>query len=120
MKNYEKQAALLKLLSHPLRLHILDILRAEDECVCHLSAALSKPQPYVSQQLAILRNGGAVTDYREGTNIFYRLADENVRRLVEAACGPQMAESGRQTGVGHRVVVGCHCPKCTDPTANRG
>lgn len=114
MNNYEQQAALLKLLAHPLRLHILDILRAGDECVCHLSAALSKPQPYVSQQLAILRNGGAVTDYREGTNIFYRLADENVRRLVEAACGAGTADGRLQTGAARRAVVGCHCPKCTD------
>lgn len=120
MKNYEKQAALLKLLAHPFRLQILDILRRGDECVCHLSAVLGKPQPYVSQQLAILRNGGAVTDYRGGTNIFYRLADENVRRHVEAACGSRTADGEQQTHAEHRVVAGCRCPKCADPTSNRG
>ncbi|MGC8781429.1 MAG: ArsR/SmtB family transcription factor [Anaerolineae bacterium] len=117
MVAYEQQAALLKLLAHPLRLQILDILRAGDECVCHLSAALSKPQPYVSQQLAILRNGGAVTDYKEGTNVFYRLADENVRRQVEAACGPLPAVEAAN---GRRSVTGCHCPKCADPISDRG
>ncbi|MCX7706981.1 MAG: metalloregulator ArsR/SmtB family transcription factor [Anaerolineae bacterium] len=118
MKSYRQQAALLKLLAHPLRLQILDILREGDECVCHLSAALGKPQPYVSQQLAVLRSGGAVADYREGTNIFYRLADDNVRRQVEAACGP--ADGGQQTAAGHRVVAGCHCPKCAEIESNRG
>lgn len=120
MDPYEQQVALLKLLAHPWRLQILNILRDGDECVCHLSAALGKPQPYVSQQLAILRNGGAVIDYKEGTNVFYRLADENVRRLVEVVCGVGTADGGRQTGAARHAVVGCHCPKCTDPTSNRG
>lgn len=118
MKVYGQQVDLLKLLAHPLRLQILDILRDGDECVCHLSAALGKPQPYVSQQLAILRNGGAVIDYKEGTNVFYRLADENVRRLVEAVCGPQTLDGSRPTRGEHRVVAGCHCPKCTDLTSS--
>ena len=106
---YRKQAALLRLLAHPVRLRILDILRREPECVCHLSAALTKPQPYISQQLAILRNAGVIVDERDGTNIFYRLADAGVVRLVEAACGPLAAdEAGR-----HSSAAGCNCPKCT-------
>ncbi len=120
MAVYEQRAVLLKLLAHPLRLHILDILRQGDECVCHLAAALNKPQPYVSQQLAILRNGGAVTDYREGTNIFYRLADENVRRQVEAACGPLSADGERRPGEGRVPVADCRCPKCGELASNRG
>ena len=120
MDIYQKQAALLKLMSHPLRLQILDILREGEECVCHLSAVLDKPQPYVSQQLAILRNGGAIVDEREGTNIFYRLADENVRRQVEAACGDIPAAGGIEQGYSHRAVAGCHCPRCTDLVLHRG
>ncbi len=114
MTAYEQQVALLKLLAHPLRLRILDILRGGDECVCHLAAALDKPQPYVSQQLAILRNGSTLVDERDGTNIFYRLANENVRRLVEAACGPVPVSASR----GH--LAGCHCPKCTELTTEQG
>ncbi len=119
MDFYRRQVALLKLLAHPLRLQILDILRGGDECVCHLSVALNKPQPYVSQQLAILRNGGAVTDYREGTNIFYRVAGEDVLRLIEAACGPGPSGDGESPN-GRHALAGCHCPKCNDPASNRG
>ncbi|MGQ9491897.1 MAG: ArsR/SmtB family transcription factor [Anaerolineae bacterium] len=114
MDIYQKQVALLKLLAHPLRLQILDILRSGDECVCHLAAALNKPQPYISQQLAILRKGGALVDHREGTNIFYRLTNENVRHLVEAACGPASVATSREPA--HGRLAGCHCPKCTDLT----
>jgi DNA-binding transcriptional ArsR family regulator len=55
MESYQARAATLKAIAHPVRLHIVDILRQAPECVCHLSAALTKPQPYISQQLAILR-----------------------------------------------------------------
>lgn len=118
MTTYEQQVALLKLLAHPLRLRILDILRGGDECVCHLAAALDKPQPYVSQQLAILRHGGALMDHREGTNIFYRLANENVWRLVEATCGPVPVAASREPA--HGRLAECHCPKCTDLTIEQG
>ena len=109
MDNYRTAATLLKALAHHVRLRMVDLLRREPECVCHLSAALGKPQPYVSQQLAILRNAGVIVDVREGTNVFYRLAGAGITRQVEAACGPLAAgEAGR-----HQRVAGCGCPKCT-------
>jgi len=110
MDSYKAQATWLKAIAHPVRLHIVDLLRQEPECVCHLSAALGKPQPYISQQLAILRNAGVIVDERDGTNIYYRLADANVAKQVEAICGPAPAP-GR-----HRRVRGCNCPKCAAAT----
>ena len=105
MERYREQAALLKAIGHPVRLQIVDLIRVEPECVCHISAALDKPQPYVSQQLAILRSARVIVDERDGTNIYYRLADENVARQVAAACG------AAQT-VERRIVACCNCPKC--------
>jgi ArsR family transcriptional regulator len=107
MQTFWRQAALLKAMGHPVRLQIVDLLRAEPECVCHISAALNKPQPYVSQQLAILRNANVIVDERDGTNIFYRLADANVAQLVAAACGDALAPRERQ------VINCCNCPKCS-------
>lgn len=107
MDVYRRQAALLKAIGHPVRLQIVDLLRIEPECVCHLSAALNKPQPYVSQQLAILRNASVIVDERDGTNIYYRLADENVGRQVTAACGDAHPAAKRQ------AIGCCNCPKCS-------
>jgi ArsR family transcriptional regulator len=112
---YQKRADRLKAMAHPLRLQILDALRREPECVCHLSAALDKPQPYISQQLAILRNAGVIVDEREGTNVFYRIADADVALLVEAALGP--LPPGERVSNGSRPVSGCNCPKCAGVTA---
>jgi DNA-binding transcriptional ArsR family regulator len=108
MNSYRDRARLLRVMAHPMRLEILDIIRRSDECVCHLSAALKKPQPYVSQQLAILRNAGLITDRKNGNLVFYGLT-----------AGPAAAEAaeilgatGDEAAAGHRSVAGCHCPKC--------
>lgn len=114
MNAYGSRAALLKAIGHPTRLQIVDLLQAEPECVCHLAAALGRSQPYVSQQLAILRNAGVIVDERDGTNIFYRLADDSVVQLVAAACSPYApsdVEPGRN-GRGRHALVSCTCPKC--------
>lgn len=120
MDTYHKQAALLKLAAHPIRLHILDVLRSGDECVCHLSAVLGKPQPYISQQLAILRNSGVIVDEREGTNIFYHLVDAKVAQIVQAACAPLPGLQHSQAATKRRVIQDCHCPKCQDAAPERG
>ncbi len=120
MSTYHEQATLLRLMAHPVRLQILDVLCGGDECVCHLSAALGKPQPYISQQLAILRNGGVIRDVREGTNIFYHLSDAHVTRVIEAAFGPAPATGPRNSSPKRRVIGGCHCPKCAEPAPAQG
>jgi len=48
--SYRQAAQLYHLLSHPARLHILDELRRNEACVCHLQAVMGRPQAYVSQQ----------------------------------------------------------------------
>jgi DNA-binding transcriptional ArsR family regulator len=113
MNEYREDAHLLKVMAHPMRLEILGILRWSDECVCHLSAALKKPQPYVSQQLAILRKEGLIEDHKDGTNVFYGLtAGDLVAGKVTAILGALVEEEPARPARGHRLVDGCPCPKC--------
>jgi len=100
-----------KLLGHPVRLQILDVLRRSPECVCHLEALLGKPQPYISQQLRLLREAGVVADSKEGLNVFYHLVDSQVAALLNAALGPVLP-GGRTL---HQALPGCICPKCAAP-----
>jgi ArsR family transcriptional regulator len=44
--------------------------------VCHIESALDLPQPTVSRHLAILRTARVVETRRQGTWIFYRLAQQ--------------------------------------------
>ena len=115
MDGYEKQAQLFRALSHPVRLRILDILARQEACVCHLTAILGQRQPYVSQQLATLRDAGLVADRREGTLIYYRLADEHLAKLlgegrtvVEDLEGDKLAFPA----VPQQALDNCPCPRC--------
>ena len=70
--DYDQLSSRIKLLAHPVRLRILDVLHREPECVCHLETLLEKPQPYVSQQLRVLRQAGVIQDEKDGQNVYYR------------------------------------------------
>lgn len=82
-QGYHELAHWFFVLSHPARLQILDELLEEDKCVCDLQAALNKSQPYVSQQLCVLRESGIVACRRDGQYVYYRLVDPLVEQLLE-------------------------------------
>ena len=112
---YQKQAQLFRALSHPVRLRILDILARQEACVCHLTTILQRPQPYVSQQLATLREAGLVADRREGTLIYYRLADEHLANLLgEGRALVQELEEDDLAfpAVPQQALDNCPCPRC--------
>ncbi len=70
-------------LSHPVRLQILEALLEEDKCVCDLQTTLCRPQPYISQQLRVLRACGMVACRKRGQFRFYCLADPLVKRVLQ-------------------------------------
>ncbi len=109
--DYEELSARLRLLAHPERLRILDAVRRDAECVCHLEALLGKPQPYVSQQLRLLRDAGLVRAEQQGQNIYYALADDEVRAWLAAILGPFAGELPDIAA--HKRVIACVCPKCS-------
>ena len=119
MGGYEQQAALMRVLAHPVRLQILDVCKEGECCVCHLTAVLKQRQPYVSQQLMALRDAGLVADRKEGTLVYYRLADERVAELLALA-----RESLRARGLRVELLAipkppvrGCSCPECQELSA---
>ncbi len=73
----------LKAISHEGRLMILCHLVTGEKSVTELEDLLSARQAAVSQQLSRLRLEGLVIPRREGKAIFYRLADERPKRLLE-------------------------------------
>jgi ArsR family transcriptional regulator len=81
--NAIEAANLLKALGHEGRLMILCHLATGEKSVTELERALSSRQAAVSQQLARLRHEGLVRPRREGKTIFYALADERARQVME-------------------------------------
>jgi ArsR family transcriptional regulator len=111
---FKAQAKLFQALSHPVRLRILDILAQQEACVCHLTAILDQRQPYVSQQLATLREAGLVTDRREGTLIYYRLADDHLARLLQEGKNvvQDLATKELAFPAVPQALENCPCPRC--------
>lgn len=87
-KRCRKIARRLHLLSHPARLRIVTELREGEACVSELQAVLDRPQPYVSQQLGVLRESGIVACRREGQFVYYRLVDPFVEQLLDEIAEP--------------------------------
>jgi len=73
----------LKAISHEGRLMILCHLASGEKSVTELEELLSARQAAVSQQLSRLRLEGLVTPRREGKAIYYSLADDRPRRVME-------------------------------------
>ena len=103
-----REAAILKALGHPTRLRLLEALSFGEECACHPTCLLGRPQPYVSRQLAALRETGLLADRRDAQRVFYRLSGPEVARLLAAVPGL----SGRPASAARPNPPGCPCPRC--------
>ena len=110
IQTHDPQVQIFKLLTHPVRLAILEILRGGENCVCHMQAHLNLRQAYISQQLSVLREAGIIQDRRDGWNIFYRVVRPEIFQILDAtdlmSGQPSLHEEL------HAADVDCPCPKC--------
>lgn len=81
---HEIKADLFRVLGHPARVRILELLRDGERSVGALQAELGLDSGGTSQHLAALRRIGLAESRREGTSVFYRVSDERVFDLLEA------------------------------------
>ena len=81
---YEVKAGLFRVLGHPTRVRIVELLRDGEKSVGALQAELGLESGATSQHLAALRRVGLVESRREGTSVFYRASDRKVFDLLEA------------------------------------
>ena len=82
---YEVKATLFRVLGHPARVRILELLREGEQSVSQLQAGLELDSSGTSQHLAALRRIGLVSARREGTSAFYSVEDERVFDLLAVA-----------------------------------
>ncbi len=76
---------LLKGFADDTRLRILCLLRGREVCVHEIVDALDMSQSAVSHQLRVLRDARLVSHRRDGRHVYYRLADDHVREMLENA-----------------------------------
>jgi DNA-binding transcriptional ArsR family regulator len=82
---YQAKAEFFRTLGHPARIRVLELLAEGDKAVHELRAAIDIEASSLSQQLAVLRLAGLVTQRRTGGEVIYSLALPAVRDLLAAA-----------------------------------
>ena len=85
--NLDREAEILKVLGHPIRLKIVAGLMSQSCNVKKIWECLGLPQATVSQHLALLKNKGIIEGEREGVAVFYRVTSEHARNVVTALIG---------------------------------
>jgi ArsR family transcriptional regulator len=80
-------------LGEPMRLRLLEALRAGEFSVGDLVERTGGGQANVSKHLQILLAGGLVARRKEGTTVLYSLADPSVFRLCDIVCGSVEAQA---------------------------
>ncbi len=82
---YEAKAELFRLLGHPVRIRVLELLQDKPMPVRELLAAIEVEPTGLSQHLAVLRRSGMVSAHRDGSTVVYSLAGGDVAELLNAA-----------------------------------
>lgn len=81
---YTNTAKMLKALSDPKRLKIVDMLSKGELCACVILEEFHITQPTLSHDMKVLVESGLVNDRREGKNIYYSIDKDAFIELSES------------------------------------
>lgn len=82
---YRLKAEFFRMLGHPARVRILELLRDGEQSVGALQAELGLDSSGTSQHLTAMRRLGLLDSRRAGTSVFYRVNDPRIFQLLEVA-----------------------------------
>jgi len=94
---YEQHAEMCKVFSSPIRLMILNVLRESEMTVAALAGRLDLALGTVSPHLLMMKQRRVLVSRKEGTQVFYRLANPKMLRafdLIRNILAEQMKEHG--------------------------
>ncbi|MHB8708048.1 MAG: ArsR/SmtB family transcription factor [Desulfuromonadales bacterium] len=86
-QNFNREAEILKVLGHPIRLKIVAGLMSQSCNVKKIWECLGLPQATVSQHLALLKNKGIIDGRRDGVEVYYQVVSHQARDIVTALFG---------------------------------
>lgn len=79
------KAEFFRVLGHPARIRIVELLRDGEQTVGTLQAALGIDSSGTSQHLSVMRRNGVLEARREGTSVYYSIRDPRTLQLIEVA-----------------------------------
>ena len=85
--SFDREAEILKVLGHPVRLKIVAGLMSQSCNVKKIWECLGLPQATVSQHLALLKNKGIIEGKREGVEVFYQVVSEEAQKVITSLLG---------------------------------
>ncbi len=83
---FDRAAELFGIMSAPMRLRVINALCDGEKCVGELLEKIETTQPNMSQHLRMLYRAGVLSKRREGTQIYYCIADKKIVKLCKAVC----------------------------------
>ncbi len=81
--NIERACDVFRMLSEPSRFKIVYALLSGELCVYHILQAVGGTQSAISHQLRVLKDNRVLRARRDGQNVYYSLADEHIKQIVE-------------------------------------
>lgn len=85
-ESLDEVAVFLRCLSEPMRLKILRALHDGERSVSEVMKETGATQSNVSKHLATLTWSRIVTSRKEGTSVYYRIADPNIVSICDTVC----------------------------------
>ena len=80
----EKMADLMKAISHPVRLEVLELLEEkEPQSVAEILNQIEVEQSLLSHHLTKMKDKGVLISYRKGKNIYYQLAIKGITKIFD-------------------------------------
>ena len=74
-----------KILSHPVRIEILHLLKKGERCVCDIIEDINIEQSNLSQHLGLMKKQGIIESRKDGQKVICRIAYPSVMNVVSAA-----------------------------------
>jgi len=83
IKMLQQAAEILKTVGHPVRLRIIEVLESGELTVKDIQERIGQPQAITSQQLSLMKGRGLLRSRRNGTSVYYTLANDLVVHVIE-------------------------------------
>lgn len=81
---YLDTAKVLKAISDPKRLRVVDMLSCGELCACEILEAFQVTQPTLSHDMRVLIEANLVCERREGKNTYYSLNAQSLASLLQS------------------------------------
>lgn len=96
-RQLQLRANIIKSLSHPARLLVVQTLAEGERCVCELTELIGSDMSTVSKHLSLLKNAGIIQDEKRSNKVYYKLKTPCILNFFQ--CVERVLEESR-----HEVV----------------